>query len=209
MEKIIKVFLGIIIVSIGVLTLKHAELITGGTAGLALNLSYLFSQPFSLIFFLVNIPFYIFSILRMGWKFTLTTIVSVSLLSILTGLDVFLPNFTVSIWIGAIIGGAFIGFGLSILFANGSSLGGSNILALFFHKRYQFNPGTTNFLFDIVVVTTGIYTVGIVRGLASVLSIAVISVIVSHFKSRITEKETEIQKTKKTATINARKVPTN
>lgn len=209
MKSLSKIIFGIIIVSVGLLTLKHAAIITGGTAGLALNLSYLMSYPFSLIFFLVNIPFYLFSFIRMGWRFTLTTILSVSLLSILTSFDVLLPNISVPIWIGAVLGGTFIGLGLSLLFANGSSLGGANILALFLHKRYRLNPGTTNFIFDLVVVLTGIYTVGIMRVLASIISIAMTSFIISYFKSRIVEKNTSTTKVNKSVKVRSQKIPTN
>lgn len=209
MKKITKILFGIIIVSVGVLTLKHASIITGGTAGLALNLSYLMNQPFSLIFFLINIPFYIFSFLRMGWKFTLTTILSVSMLSIITGFDILLPSITVPIWFGAVIGGSCIGLGLTLLFANDSSLGGANILALFLHKRYRFNPGTTNFLFDLVVVITGIYTVGVIRTFASIVSIAMTSFIISYFKNRITVKNTHTINSKTGVKLNTQKIPSN
>ncbi|WP_112182369.1 MULTISPECIES: YitT family protein [Paraliobacillus] len=209
MKRIMNIIFGIIIVSVGVLTLKHATIITGGTAGLALNLSYLILHPFSLIFFLVNIPFYLFSFIRMGWRFTLTTILSVSFLSILTSFDLLLPTITLPIWFGAVLGGTFIGLGLSLLFANGSSLGGANILALFLHKRYNFNPGTTNFLFDLIVVMTGIYTVGFIRVLASIISIAMTSFIISYFKSRIAEKNANMIKVKKTVKLQTQKIPTH
>ncbi|GAA5416031.1 hypothetical protein Pryu01_01063 [Paraliobacillus ryukyuensis] len=195
--KYVKIIVGIFIVSIGLITLQLAEIVTGGTAGLALNVSYLFDLPFSWIFFLINIPFYLFSIVRMGWKFTITTILSVSLLSLMTALKVFLPAIYVPFWIGAVLGGSLIGLGLSLLFANGSSLGGANILALFLHKRYKFNPGITNFSFDFVVVLTGIYTVGIAKGLASILTIVTTSVIISYFKQQLNTEKPEKQTSKK------------
>lgn len=195
--KYVKIIVGIFIVSIGLITLQLAEIVTGGTAGLALNVSYLFDLPFSWIFFLINIPFYLFSIVRMGWKFTITTILSVSLLSLMTALKVFLPTIYVPFWIGAVLGGSLIGLGLSLLFANGSSLGGANILALFLHKRYKFNPGITNFSFDFVVVLTGIYTVGIAKGLASILTIVTTSVIISYFKQQLNTEKPEKQTSKK------------
>ncbi|MRH44283.1 YitT family protein [Aquibacillus halophilus] len=193
MKKILSILLGIVLVSIGVIILNHSQIVTGGTAGLALNLSYLFSSPFSIIFFLVNIPFYIFSVMRMGWKFTLSTICSVSLLSLFTMVNQWLPDFTIPIWLGAISGGLIIGVGLSCLFANGSSLGGANILALFLHKRYNLNPGTTTFIFDFIIVITSLYTVGIVKGLASILSIAILSMVISSFKNRIADKEAVVE----------------
>lgn len=185
MRKSIDIFLGCLVTSIGVILLKHANIVTGGTAGLSLSVAYLFNLPFAVIFFLVNIPFYIFSVFRMGWKFTLNTVVSVSILTLLTGIDQWLPHFSLPIWIGAMLGGLIIGIGVTILFMNGASLGGANILALYLQKRFQFNPGKINFLFDAIVVLSSIYVVGLLRGLCSILSIAVTAQVISYYKNDI------------------------
>ena len=81
----------------------------------------------------------------MGWKFTVTTIGSVSLLSLLTSLDHLLPAFTLPSLMGAVTGGLIAGLGLSILFMNGASLGGANILALFAQRKFGWDPGKVNF----------------------------------------------------------------
>lgn len=185
MKKAIDIFLGCLLTSIGVILLKHSNIVTGGTAGLSLSVTYLFNFPFSIIFFLVNIPFYVFSFFRMGWKFTLSTVISVSILTVMTGIDQWLPEFSLPMWVGAILGGFLIGKGLSILFMNGSSLGGANILALFLQKRFNYNPGTTNFLFDALVILSSIYAVGLVRGLCSILSIAVTAKVIAYYKNDI------------------------
>lgn len=190
------ILLAIVITSIGVILLKHANIVTGGTAGLSLSVAYFLSLPFGVTFFLINIPFYIFSMMRMGWNFTFTTIISVSLLSVVTGFDYFLPAFTVPIWVGAVVGGFIIGIGLSLLFMNGSSLGGANILALFLQKRWNIDPGKTTFAFDFMVVLTSFYTVGFLRGIASVLSIAVTARVISYFKNEIARRREEPSKEK-------------
>ncbi|MBB6453725.1 uncharacterized membrane-anchored protein YitT (DUF2179 family) [Salirhabdus euzebyi] len=191
MKKYLYILLGCMITAIGVIFLNHSSLVTGGTAGLALSVSYLFTLPFSIVFFMINIPFYIFSFVRMGWKFTLSTILSVTILSGLTSLDQFLPGFTIPMWVGAIVGGLFIGVGLSVLFMNGSSLGGANILSLFLQKRYNINPGKTTFIFDGIVVLSGLYAVGLIKGLFSILSIAVISKVIGYFKNEIATRTAE------------------
>jgi len=80
--------------------------------------------------------------------------------------------------------------GLSILFREGSSLGGANILALFLQKRFNINPGKINFIFDVLVVLTSILTVGLMKGTISIISIAVTSTVISYFKKDIAEKST-------------------
>lgn len=194
MKKLLFIFIGCLLTSLGIVILKNAHIVTGGTAGLSLSLSYLLSKPFAIIFFLVNLPFYIFSIIRMGWKFTLSTIGSVTLMSLLSAYEQWIPAFSIPMIIGSILGGFIIGIGLIMVFMEGSSLGGANILALFLQKRFNINPGKVNFIFDLIVVISSIYTVGFTRGIFSIISIAVTSKVISYFKNEIANRNAEAPK---------------
>ncbi len=201
MKKIINILLGCLILSIGVLILRHSHLVTGGTVGLSLSFSYIFNLPFTLLFFIINIPFYIFSFIQMGWKFTVSTILAVTIVSMLTSVDQFIPAFNMNPLAGAIIGGIINGFGLSILFLNKASLGGLNILALFLQKKCNWNPGKVNFVFDCLVVLSGIYFIGALKGMLSILSIFFTSSIISFYKKKIansiqSEQDKEMYKVK-------------
>ncbi|WP_456275209.1 YitT family protein [Bacillus sp. AK128] len=190
MKKILLILLGCFVVTCGVILLRHSNIVTGGTAGLALSVTYLTNLPFAIIFFIINLPFYIFSVLQMGWRFTLTTAGAVSVLSLMTAVDQFLPSFTIPMLVGSILGGLLIGLGLTVIFMNGASLGGANILALFLQKRFNFNPGTVNFIFDLLVVLSSFFLLGWIKGLCSILSIFVISKVISYFKEDIKRKTT-------------------
>ncbi|MCY8797509.1 YitT family protein [Bacillus inaquosorum] len=185
MKRILLILTACLMTSAGVLTLRHSHVLTGGTAGLSLSLTYLFHSSFAIIFFLINIPFYIFSLIRMGITFTLSTVFAVTALTLFTSADHWLPPVSFSPLAGAICGGALIGFGLSLMFYHQASLGGANILALFMQKRYGWNPGTVNFLFDFAVVLAGIFSVGLLKELCSLVSIAVTGLIVSFFRNKI------------------------
>ncbi|KAA6450159.1 YitT family protein [Bacillus atrophaeus] len=185
MKRIFLILSACVITSAGILTLRHSHVLTGGTAGLSLSFTYLFHSSFAIIFFLVNIPFYVFSLIRMGVKFTLSTLFAVFMLTLFTGADHWLPSVSFSPLAGAVCGGALIGFGLSLMFYHQASLGGANILALFMQKRYGWNPGTVNFVFDFAVVLAGIFSVGLLSGLCSILSIAITGLIVGFFKNKI------------------------
>lgn len=186
MKRSFYIVLGCFLTSVGASILHHAHVLTGGTAGLSLIMSYLSNIPFGVVFFLINIPFYVLSVMNMGWNFTLSTILSVTLLSAMTvGMDWILPSFSIPMSIGAVTGGVIIGFGLSTLFMNRASLGGFNILALILQKRRNWNPGIINFILDFVVVSLGFYSIGFWQGLLSILSIAITSSIISHFKNKI------------------------
>ncbi|RAS75857.1 YitT family protein [Priestia endophytica] len=200
MKRLFSILLACLLTGTGVIILNHSHVVTGGTAGLSLSLAYLSDAPFTILFFLINIPFYIFSFFKMSIKFTVTTICAVTLLSLITAVNPFLPYFEVPSILGAVIGGAVIGLGLSFLFINGASLGGFNIVALYFQKRFQLNSGKVNFLLDFAVVLLSMYSIGIFKGLCSVASIAVTSFIIGYFKRQIaaSSKEQAIQSSIKT-----------
>lgn len=191
-----KLFLGCSIVGFGVIILHHSHLVTGGTAGLSLSLSYMLGIPFSITFFLVNLPFYIFSIKGMGVKFTVSTVFAVSMLSCVTYVDHWLPKFTIYPIVGAVASGIVIGCGLVFLFLNGSSLGGATILAVYCQKKFGFDPGKVNFSFDFVVVCTSIFSVGVINALYSFISILLLGGVISLSKNRISSRNvTTTQKT--------------
>ncbi|UCZ55181.1 YitT family protein [Bacillus shivajii] len=191
MLRIIYMVLSCVVVSFGVFILQSSQVITGGTAGLALSISYLLSSSFAIVFFMINIPFYILSVFKMGWKFTLSTIFAVTTLSLMTEVIQFLPTIEINAIFGSILGGIICGFGLSFLFMNGSSLGGANILALVLQRRFHIDPGKTTFAFDFAVILTGLMSVGLLRGIYSVLSIIMISMIISYFKGKIAKKNAD------------------
>lgn len=127
--------LGCLIVSFGVLLLNQASISTGGTVGLSLTVAYAFNHSFSTAYLLVNLPFYLLSIVKFGWRFTLTTAASVTLLSLLSIFHSLIPSLMLPVWLGSVLGGFIIGLGMALLLMNGSSLGGSNILALYLQQK--------------------------------------------------------------------------
>ena len=80
---------GATMAAFGIVILTHLGLVTGQTAGLAVLISYATGWGFGPVFFVINLPFYVFGALRMGWQFTAKTFVAVGLLS---GLSLWLPQ---------------------------------------------------------------------------------------------------------------------
>ncbi len=72
-ENLLALTLGSALVSLGVIFFSKVGLLTGGTAGLAIFLTKVSDFSFGQIFFALNLPFYILSVMRMGWRFTKPT----------------------------------------------------------------------------------------------------------------------------------------
>lgn len=77
---------GLFLCALGMQFLTTAGFITGQTAGIAVILSYLTGWSFGSVFFVINLPFYYFAWKRLGLEFTVKSLISVTLLSMLADL---------------------------------------------------------------------------------------------------------------------------
>jgi uncharacterized membrane-anchored protein YitT (DUF2179 family) len=85
-EDALAMLTGTLFVAFGAVMYSKAVLLVGGIAGMALLLQYVSGLGFWVLFFLVNLPFYVLAWRRMGWQFTARTFVAVSLVSLLSRL---------------------------------------------------------------------------------------------------------------------------
>lgn len=80
-ENVMGVVTGVFLASFGLYLLKESGSVSGGTAGLALLLSYATHISFGVLFFAVNIPFFALALWKKGLAFTLRTTLTVALVS--------------------------------------------------------------------------------------------------------------------------------
>lgn len=151
---------GVLLAALGLSILAHLEFLTGGVAGLALIVSYVFGINVGLAFFLINIPFYVLAIGRMGRAFTIKTFIAIALLSLVS---YWLPMVFSIAYIdplaGAVIGGLLIGFALLALFRHRASLGGAGILAIYLQDRFGFRAGLVQLAFDMAILVIALFVV--------------------------------------------------
>ncbi|PSK82911.1 uncharacterized membrane-anchored protein YitT (DUF2179 family) [Limimaricola soesokkakensis] len=172
--------IGIFACSIGLHVLTQVGLITGQTAGVAVIISYLTSWSFGAVFFVINLPFYVLAWFRLGPEFTLKSIVSVTLLSLLTEL---LPaHFEIvrlDTWLGAIIFGTLTGLGLLGVFRHNGSLGGLGIVALIVQDRYGFRAGYVQLAADAAIFATALALFDAATVLWSLLGAVILNTVIA------------------------------
>ena len=148
---------GVVVTALGLALYQGAGLVTSGMAGLALVLSYATGWDAGILFWGLNLPFYVLAILRMGAAFTIKTFAAITALSVLVSVQGQWFNLTdLHPGYAAVSGGVLVGFGLLGLFRHRASLGGIGILALYFQDRMGWRPGITQLVFDL-----GIFTIGL------------------------------------------------
>lgn len=142
----------VVIVTLALSMFVHLGLVTGGIAGLSLVISYAFGWSLGSVIFVLNLPFYVLAYFRLGLKFTLKTLIAVSLMSLLLQ---FMPSWvsfdSISPLYGALVGGLLAGFGFIALFRHRASLGGFGIVAVWLQDKFGWRAGWTQLGLDVCV----------------------------------------------------------
>ncbi|ODC02345.1 hypothetical protein BFW38_01105 [Terasakiispira papahanaumokuakeensis] len=180
LEDMVAMLLGTALVALGIAFYTHAQLLTGSTAGMAFLLTYASDWRFGPLFFLINIPFYIFGVMQMGWRFTCRTFVAVGLVSLFSELTPQWVTFsTLAPAYAAILGGLMMGVGFLILFRHKASLGGVNILSLYLQDRYGIRAGKFQMGVDVCIVAMAFWVVPWPQVLLSVLGAVAMNLVVA------------------------------
>jgi uncharacterized membrane-anchored protein YitT (DUF2179 family) len=144
---------GTLFVGLGLALFRHAGLMTGGTVGLAFLGYYATGLGFGPLFFVINLPFYALAWKRMGRRFTLKTVIAVTLLAFLSeALPAWFRLQQVAPWFAAVGGGLLVGAGFIILFRHRASLGGLNVLVLWLQERFGWRAGLVQMAIDSAIL---------------------------------------------------------
>ncbi len=151
-EDVQGILIGATLVALSIQFLRASELFTGQVAGLSLIISYPTGWPFGLIFFCINLPFYVLAVHQIGWRFTIKSFATVALMSTLADtLPFVLTINALHPALGATLFGVLSGVGLLSLFRHGATLGGVGIVALWLQDTRGIKAGHTQLSFDLCV----------------------------------------------------------
>lgn len=135
-KRLIEAFLiliGAYLVSLGInMFLLPHKMTTGGASGIATILYYLLDMPMGVAVLLINLPLFVISLWKFGFRFSFKTIITTVIMSVF--LEVFtydniIANNPTDLFTSCIFGGLIVGFGLSLVLKAGASTGGSDLLA--------------------------------------------------------------------------------
>lgn len=131
--------LGSVLMGIGVYSFaEQADIAPGGLSGLAIMTKYLWDLPVGIVTFVLNIPLLLIAWKFLGRRFTLRTLRTVVLSSAILDIVVTPLAFTYAgdRLLGSIASGVCMGAGLGVIFARGSTTGGTDIISCLVERRY-------------------------------------------------------------------------
>ena len=159
-EDLLALLIGTLFVSFGIALFKNAGLLTGSTAGIAFLLHYTLGLPFGAIFFAINLPFYYFALVKMGWRFTARSFFAVALVSVFSELHrTFIDLGAAERFYSGVFGGLLMGVGFIILFRHQTSLGGVNVLSLYLQDKYGVRAGKLQMAVDVSILLASVLIV--------------------------------------------------
>lgn len=132
-------------------------LFDNGTTGISVLIFYGFKINLSLVFVVLNIPFWIIGYRMINKPYGLYTVYSVLALSLLTYLlEILGPDLPLvlshDLFIASVFGGILLGLGVGLIIRNGGSLDGVETTAIILSKKFGFTIGEIAFAFNIVIM---------------------------------------------------------
>lgn len=200
------VFLGSIIGAIGInMFLTHARLLSGGAAGIALIVQYLFGIKAGYMILLINIPLFFLAYNKLSRRFMIYSLIGTVTLSVFLVITAPISNILHinDKLLYCIYGGVVNGIGYGLVFAHHGSTGGLDIISMLIRKRNSnFNIGRTNFLINIFIISVSALIFGLPNALYTLIAMYISSFVLDYVikgfnRSKcviiITDKENEIR----------------
>lgn len=186
-EDALALLSGTALIALAVALLQHAQLLSGGMAGLAFLLHYATGWGFGPVFFVLNLPFYLLAWRRTDRAFLVKTMLAVALVSFLTELTPHLIGFeAVQPLYAALMGGILLGVGFLILFRHRASLGGVGILAFYLQESRGWRAGHVQMAVDGLILLLALLSSPLLQVALSVAGVVVLNLtlLINHRAGR-------------------------
>jgi len=141
------------------------KIVGGGLSGLSSLINYITGFPIGLGYLIMNIFLILISIKIIGAQFGIKTIYGI--LGTSAFISVFETVFKTPVlqdeFMSVILGGALIGSGIGIVFSQGGSTGGTDIIAMIITKYKDISPGKLLLMFDVIIISSSYFLFGSVE----------------------------------------------
>lgn len=178
------------------------QMVTGGTAGLALLLHYITPLTIGSLIALINLPLLVLGSRYLGKMFAIRTVITIVLISLF--IDFFaqiikLEPFIIDTILSSIFGGIFIGLGLALVIKGNSSAGGSTIIAKIISSKTEIKPAQVILVIDTIIILSALFILeDRAKILWSVISIYITSKMIDYILTGSLNKKVVYLVTQKT-----------
>ena len=148
------ILLGVILLSVGIsMFCVPNKIVSGGVAGIATILYYLFNIPAGFTYYALNILLLLIGFKFLSKRFLLRTLICSGLVSLFVYLFSKLPPVTDDVVLASLFGGVIYGIGIVLTFIEDASTGGTDIIGRLIQNRFPQIPiGKTLLLVDVLII---------------------------------------------------------
>lgn len=148
-------FIGLVLFSLAwTLFLIPAEINGGGISGVGVLIYYVTGIPAGVTYLAVNVVLVAIAMIKLGTNFGSKTLVNMLITSVL--LTVFQKVFQQPLindkFLASVLGGIFSGVGIGLVFSQGGSTGGTDIIAMLVTKYRRISPGKVIMYCDMLII---------------------------------------------------------
>lgn len=187
MKDTLLIGFGVLSASVGLeCFLVPNELLDGGVTGISLLVSRLSGWNLSILLFIINFPFILMGVKQVSIKFGIKTLLAIVALSLSVEFIHF-PVVTEDKLLIAVFGGFFLGAGVGLAMRGASVLDGTEILALFFSRKYATQVGEFILIINIVIFSIAAIAFDLETALYSILTYIVASRAIDYVSQGIEE----------------------
>ncbi len=131
----------------------------GGVSGIGALVYYATGIPLAYTYLLINAGLILVAIRLLGANFGIKTIIGVTAGAFLLGLmqSIIKEPVIADKFLSSIIGGGIAGVGLGIIFTQGGSTGGTDIIAMIITKYRNYSPGRIILLCDVFIIGSSFF----------------------------------------------------
>jgi len=178
------------------------QMVTGGTAGLALLLHYITPLTIGSLIALINLPLLVLGSRYLGKMFAIRTVITIVLISLFIDFlaqIIKLEPFILDTILSSIFGGIFIGLGLALVIKGNSSAGGSTIIAKIISSKTEIKPAQVILVIDTIIILSALFILDDrAKILWSVISIYITSKMIDYILTGSLNKKVVYLVTQKT-----------
>ncbi|MDE7249007.1 MAG: YitT family protein, partial [Lachnospiraceae bacterium] len=147
--------------------LVPCTILDGGIVGISIMINNLSKIPLGVLTLVLNIPFLIAGMRKLGTKFIIKSAVAMVVFS--SSLEIFAPltDMTRDYLLAVCFGGVFLGIGVGLVIRSGGCLDGTETVAIFLNRRFNLPVGQTVLFINIMIYTTAGFLFGFDRAMYS------------------------------------------
>ena len=141
----------------------------GGVTGICMILNHFIPVKLGLLVIIINIPFIMVALKKLGKMFIIKAIYSLIVFSVMTTIFEPVPELTDDIILAVTFGAVFLGIGVGLVLRGGGVLDGTEIVAVMLSRKLSISTGQIILIFNVVIYFIAGCVFGLDRGMYSLL----------------------------------------